>query len=78
MCQIELSGLTSIVETGLFRAKILDKEQRLLLLSRVKNLRNSEVYRSVYIQQDLTYRQRHEMMVRKFALTMPDRQAVAQ
>ena len=75
--QIELSGLTRINEMGLFRAKIMNKEQRSLLLSRVKNLRNSEAYRSVYIQRDLTYRRRQEMMVRRSALAMSDRRAVS-
>ena len=72
--QINLSGLTRIGETDLFMAKIMDKEQRSLLLIRVKNLKNSEAYISVYIQRDLTYKQRQEMMVRRSALAMSDRQ----
>ena len=37
----------------------MDRKQRLILLIRVKNL-NSEAYRYVYIQRDLTYGKRKE------------------
>ena len=73
---IELSGSTGIENTGLFRAKIMNKEQR-FLLSRVKELRNSEAYRSIYIQRDLTYRQRQEIIMRRSS-TMPEQQWVQQ
>ena len=61
--QVSLSGLSRIGETGLFRAKIEDKEKRSFLLSRVKELHSSEAFR--YIQRDLTYKQRQEIVARR-------------
>ena len=60
--KVLLSGLFRIGETGLFRVKIEDKDKRSFLLSRVKELRSSEAFRSVYIQRDLAYKQQQEMV----------------
>ena len=62
---IELSNLSKIGTTRLFRAKILNREKRLLLLRSAINLKTSEQYRSAYIQKDLTYRQRQQLFCRR-------------
>ena len=64
-----MSELVRIGDTALFRGNIRDKEKRLLLLSEVKKLRLSDNYKSVYIQRDLTFRQRQEMVSRRSALS---------
>ena len=71
--QISLSGLSQVEATSLFRAKIEDKK-RSFLLSRVKELRSSEAFRSVYIQRDLTYKQRQEMVARRSTFNVSGRQ----
>ena len=53
---MELSSVVKIGNTGLFRAKILDRGQRMVLMNNVKRVRQSEQYKSMYIQCDLTYR----------------------
>ena len=64
---IELSGLAKTRNTRLYRAKILDRKQRILLFRSVKGLKDSELYKSVYLilQRDLTFRQRQEMAQRR-------------
>ena len=57
--------MAKIRNTRLYRAQILDREQRLLLLRRAKGLKDSRLYKSVYLQRDLTFRQRQEMAQRR-------------
>ena len=44
---IELSRLAKVRNTRLYRAEILDREQRILLLRNVKGLKDSQLYKSV-------------------------------
>ena len=62
---------------GLVRAKIKDWEQRMVLLNNIKRLRNSEQYRSLYIQCNLTYRQQQDMIARRNTLAVSDDQSVS-
>ena len=48
--RVEFSDFVNIGNTELVRAKIRDREQRMVLLNNVKRLRNSEQYRFLYIQ----------------------------
>ena len=73
---VEFSDFVKIGNTGLFRAKIRDREQRIVLLNNVKRLRNSEQYRSLYIQHDLTYRQQQDMIARRNTLAASGDQSV--
>ena len=61
----ELEGLIKIDNTGLFRAKVLDRDLRSALLSNARNLRKIDQYKSVYIQRDLTYKQRQSLNQRR-------------
>ena len=65
---MELSSVVKIGNTGLFRAKNLNRGQKMVLMNNVKRLRQSEQYKSVYIQWDLAYRQHQDMMSRRAAL----------
>ena len=47
---VELDGLVKIGNTGLFRAKVLDKDLRSALLINARNLRRIGQYESVYIE----------------------------
>ena len=51
----------------LFRATISDSQQRFKILSEAKKLRFSDVFRKMYVQRDLTYKQRSELMARRSA-----------
>ena len=51
---VQFSYFVKIGNTGIFRAKIMDREQRTVLLNNAKRLRNHEQHRSLYIQCDLT------------------------
>ena len=75
---VEFSDFVNIGNTGLFRAKIRDREQRMVLLNNVMRLKNSEQYRFLYIQHDLTYRQRQDMIARRNALAACGDQSVGQ
>ena len=61
---VELCDIVRINEV-LFRAKILNRESKLKLLSEVKKLKNSERYSSIYIQKDLTYEQRRVLLEKR-------------
>ena len=52
---VEFSDLVKIGNKGLFRAKIRNHEQRMVLLNNIKRLRHSEQYGFLHIQCDLTY-----------------------
>ena len=62
--RIEVTNLTVIGE-GLYRANIVDREVRFGLLSQVSRLKGSQLYSSLYIQRDLTYKQRVELKARR-------------
>jgi len=63
--EIELDDLVRISGTSLFRARILNLDQRRELLDCTKNLRHLEDFKSLYVQRDLTYRQRRELVARR-------------
>ena len=50
---------------GLFRAKVEDDEKRRRLLDSAKNLKNSSQYSNVYVNRDLTFKQRQTLMTRR-------------
>ena len=45
--------------------KVLDKPSRLEALSETKRLRSSNVFKDIYIQRNLTYRQRKESLAKR-------------
>lgn len=55
-------------EKGLFRAKISDGDARRKLLDLAKNLKHSAQYSSVYLNRDLTYKQRQSLIARRTRL----------
>ena len=59
-----LMGIKRIGHT-LFRANIEDSEARLRVLAAAKNLRNTDEFRRVFVQRDLTYKQRQEVVSRR-------------
>ena len=66
---LEVSPLTELtkINSNLFRGRINDNTRRLELLAAVPQLRRSNEFRSVYIQKDLTYRQRGEVIAARSA-----------
>ena len=63
--RVELSDIVPIPNhTDLYRAKILDDEDRKLVLERAKSLKDTE-YKTVFIRRDLTYAQRQELRDRR-------------
>ena len=56
-----LSEVTRI-NTNLYRAKINDTKRRLELLAAVPKLKRSRDFHAIYIQKDLTYRQRMDLV----------------
>ena len=63
--RVEISDIIPIPNhTDLFRAKILDDDNRKLVLERAKTLKDTE-YNSVFIRRDLTYAQRKELRERR-------------
>ena len=52
-------------DKGLFHAKVLDSDARRKLLDSAKNLKNSAQFSTVYINKDLTYRQRQTLIARR-------------
>lgn len=64
--QIQLSDVVCInADRGLFRARVTDVESRQKLLDSAKNLKNSPLYSTVYINKDLTYKQRQSLIARR-------------
>ena len=61
--EVQLSDVVGLRTRGMFRVCVADETRKLLLRS-AKCLRNVEEFRSVYVQRDLTLRQRQELMVR--------------
>ena len=58
---VEVSDMVKINDS-LFRAKIVDSSKRLRLLAEAKHLKNSDEFKRAFIQRDLTYRQRQEII----------------
>ena len=72
MCQYLGLGNVPLVDTvkvapSVFRGKILKNEMRFRLLAEARKLRNSANFRQFYIQKDLTYRQRGELIANRAA-----------
>ena len=59
--EIELNNLVRVNPT-IYRAKISLDEDRLRLLSSTYKLKNSTEYRNIFIQKDLTFQQRNEVI----------------
>ena len=59
--------LSDIIPDGnkFVRAKILNREDKLYLLTSSSKLKNSDLYGNVYISRDLTYQQRSELKIRR-------------
>ena len=64
---ITLCDITRVAP-AIFRAKISEDVKRYSLLSEVRRLRFSPIYRNLYIQRDLTYRQRGEVIAKRSAM----------
>ena len=66
---LEVSPLTELtkINANLFRGRINDANRRQELLAAVPLLRRSDEFGSVYIQKDLTYRQRGEVIAARSA-----------
>ena len=62
---IELSDVRQIGNRRLFRAKILNDDKRKELLLVAKKLKALKEYEKMYIQKDLTFRQRQELYERR-------------
>ena len=60
-------ALTDVVRVApsVFRGKIGDDQRRYALLAEAPRLRTSQSYRNVYVQRDLTYRQRMDVIARR-------------
>lgn len=57
-----MTDVVRVSESGLFRSKVMDKQQRRMPLDSVRRLKLSDVFNSVFIQMGLTYRLRRESM----------------
>ena len=53
------------VAPSVWRGKILEAEKRLGLLSEARNLKNSQDFFNIYVQRDLTYRQRMDVIAKR-------------
>ena len=63
---IEVTDIVQIGDKRLFRAKVLNDEKRKELLLVAKKLKSLKEYEKVYIQKDLTFRQRQELYERRY------------
>ena len=61
---VELEDLTRAAPS-VWRGKVLDVSKRTDLLSKAKNLKASSEFSRIYIQRDLTYRQRREVIAKR-------------
>ena len=64
---VDLVDLTRIGSTNPFRARIMDSDKRRELLLRSQDLRHSEDFSRVYVNRDLTFDQRQELMEKRRA-----------
>ena len=62
--RVVLNSVVALKVKGLFRCRIDDDEKSRALLQNVKNLRNIDKYKSVFIDRDRTYQQRQQMRAR--------------
>jgi hypothetical protein len=65
---IQLENVCEIGSSGLFRAKIPHDLERKRLLDAAKGLKNIESFCNVYVNRDLTYRQRQDLKQRRITL----------
>ena len=63
---IQLEELTR-VNSNICRAKVISSEERLRLLSNVSRLKDSPLYKNIFIQKDLTFAQRVELLDKRKA-----------
>ena len=54
---IQMSDMTQINNSGMFRARVADDDQRHLLLGATKKLKFIDEFKSVFVQKDLTLNQ---------------------
>ena len=59
---VPLVGLTKIGSTNIYRARVTDKAKRSELFRKAPELRNTRDFKGVYINKDLTYIQRQDMI----------------
>ena len=64
---VTLVGLDRVGVTNIYRARITDKEKRKEILTKSVDLRHSRNFKHVYINKDLTYIQRQEVISRRKA-----------
>lgn len=65
---VEVTEVTAIPNhPQIFRAKILDEDNRNLVLEKAKSLKDTRDYKGVYISRDLTYAQRTALFNRRKA-----------
>ena len=63
---VSLSDVVCISgDRGLFRAKVVNADDRMKLLDSARSLKNSRSFSSVYITRDLTYKQRQTLFARR-------------
>ena len=62
---VELKDVVKIGERKLFRGKISDDDKRKELLMVASKLKSMSGFENVYVQKDLTYRQRQELSERR-------------
>ena len=61
---IQMSDLTELSPSAWF-GKVFDTTLKLKLLSETKRLRSSNVFKDIYIQMNLTYGQRRELLAKR-------------
>ena len=61
---IQISDLTKL-SPSVWSGKVLDTPSRLKLLSETKRLRSSNIFKDIYIQRNLTYRQRRDLLAKR-------------
>lgn len=76
--RVTLSNVVKIPNnSGLWRAKLIDPDERKFVLERTKRLKGSQ-YDHIYIRKDLTYAQRMELKQRREAQAPPARGSTGQ
>ena len=64
-------SLLNVVKIAPSLSKVLDTEKSFVLLSVARPLRNSPEYRNIYIQSDLTFKQKNKILAKRRARSVP-------
>jgi hypothetical protein len=67
LASVELSDVTKVGTSGLFRAKVMKDDERREPLTKAKELKEVNGYERVFVQRDLTFRPRQELLARRHA-----------